>query len=176
MPEDRAEPTAGASGASGVHEGTTVRSAWTWWLAAPAFVLGMIVGAVTLGLLREDPPLPAAAAEAPPDSAEESPGAAPTPSPGASAEITVNEACLRVVNETQDLVDVIEGLGSSAADLDIAGVDQSIRRLQPLETRLRADLAACEADTDLPADLSPTPDTGEPADDTADPAPTSAPG
>jgi hypothetical protein len=102
-------------------------------------------------LLHENPP-PALTTTGP---AVDAPSGEPaSPSPGASAEIAVNEACLRVVNETRDVLDAIQELGDSAAELDIAGVDQAIRMLQPLESRLRADLAACEVDSTLPGDLA----------------------
>ena len=163
MPEEPAETAAGATatsaadgGPAGDRTGTTGRTARTstWWFVAPAFVVGMFAGAVTLGLLREDPPpVPAPEASAGADAA----GSEGSSSPGASAEFTVNEACLRVVNGTQDLVEVIGDVGDAAADLDIAGLNQAIRRLQPLERTLRDDLDGCEADSTLPGDLSPTP-------------------
>lgn len=172
MPEDRTEPTAGASAAPpAAHAPTVGRDdpatggeapggrpggrPKTWWLVAPAFVVGLFAGAILLGLLREDPPpVPATAAESPAAGAPET--SAPSgEGPGASAEITVNEACLRVVNGTSDLVDVIGDLGDAAAGLDISGLNQSIRDLQPLERRLRDDLDGCETDTTLPGGLSP---------------------
>jgi hypothetical protein len=195
MPENRPETTAGATAAgataapaaepaepaepgepgepapAGDAAGRTGRASdiRTWWLVAPAFVLGLFAGAVTLGLLREDPPpVPATATEAPAGSGDSS--GSDGPAPGASAEFTVNEACLRVVNETQDLVGIVGDLGDAAADLDISGLDDAIRRLQPLEGRLRKDLAACETDTALPDGLSPLPGDEEPAGSPAAPS------
>ncbi|WP_142023971.1 hypothetical protein [Blastococcus colisei] len=139
----------------------------SWWLAGITFVVGLFLGAIALGLLHESPP-PDLLAGDPPAAAPADD--VPSEAPGANAEITVNEACLRVVNETRDVIDAIRGLGESAADLDIAGVNQAIRALQPLEDRVREDLADCEADTTLPGDLEPLPST-EPS--TA-PAPTSS--
>ncbi|MDK3255653.1 hypothetical protein [Blastococcus capsensis] len=190
MPENRPETTAGATAApvadaaeaapagDGAGRPGRTRGPRSWWLVAPAFVLGLFAGAVTLGLLREDPPpVPATATESPAGS-DESPSDGGTPAPGARAEFTVNEACLRVVNGTQDLVDVVGDLGNAAADLDISGLDEAIRRLQPLESRLRDDLDGCETDTTLPGDLSPLPSSEEPPDSPAAPStasPTSPP-
>ena len=195
MPDDRPETTAGATATSaaaasaaqsdeaagaapvGDPAGPPGRPAGTrtWWFVAPAFVLGLFAGAVTLGLIREDPPpVPAPASEAPSGS-DESPSDGDAPTPGASAEITVNEACLRVVNGTQDLVEIIGDLGGAAADLDISGLNQAIRRLQPLEGRLRDDLEDCETDTTLPGDLSPRPATEEPSASPSAPSTTAPP-
>ncbi|MGY1916250.1 hypothetical protein [Blastococcus sp. SYSU DS0973] len=169
MPEDRTEPTSGASAAPAAADEPTLdreesggrpgRAPKTWWLVAPAFVAGLFGGAILLGLLREDPPpVPATAAESPAGTGAAEPSSPGGEGPGASAEITVNEACLRVVNGTSDLVDVIDDLGDAAAGLDISGLDQAIRELQPLEGRLRDDLDGCETDTALPGDLPPQPD------------------
>ncbi|MGY2083722.1 hypothetical protein [Blastococcus sp. SYSU DS0539] len=187
MPEDRTEPTAGASAAPAAADDATAgretpggRSGGTpktWWLVAPAFVAGLFAGAILLGLLREDPPpVPATATEppAPTGPAEPSPPGGAPETAGASAEITVNEACLRVVNGTSDLVDVIGDLGDAAAALDISGLDQAIRELQPLERRMRDDLDGCQTDTTLPGDLSPTTGDPEPSGTSAPPG-TSAP-
>ncbi|TYP89563.1 hypothetical protein [Blastococcus xanthinilyticus] len=176
MPEHRAEPPAGATAVAaaepepageGAGSGGPAGGIRTWWLVAPAFVLGLFAGAILLGLLREDPPaVPASAAEYPADS--EAAGQGPSgedEEPGASAEFAVNAACLRVVNGTRDLVDVIGDLGTAAADLDIAGLDQGIRELQPLERRLREDLDGCESETTLPGGREPEdPDAPESAD------------
>ena len=158
-----AAPTAEAGAGAGPPGGDAPRPAGpargmrSWWPVAPAFVLGLFAGAVILGLIREDPPpVPGTAAEAPAGSGE-SPSGGAAPTPGARAEFTVNDDCLRVVNATQDLVEALGDLGSAAADLDISGLDQAIRRLQPLETRLREDLEGCETDATLPGDLSPVP-------------------
>lgn len=147
----------------------------TWWLVAGTFVLGLFAGAIVLGLLQEGPPS-AFPDPASPSAAGPSDEPAPSPSPGATAEIGVNEACLRVVNQTRDVLDAIQGLGESAADLNIAGVDEAIRQLQPLEGRLREDLDACEVDTALPGDLlSPLPSTEPPATTPGSASPTTSP-
>ncbi len=185
MAEDGTEGPAGASragagkagtGAGGDGAGTEAAASpdrpgrtRTWWLAAGTFVLGLFAGAIVLGLLQESPPRQFSE-PAPPAAA--GPSDDPSPSPGAQAEIGVNEACLRVVNQTRDVLDAIEGLGESAADLDIAGVDQAIRQLQPLESRLREDLEACEVDTTLPGDLlTPLPSSESPATTSGSPSP-----
>ena len=177
MPEERAATPAGAAGATaappqtggpaGDPTGRAGRPARTssWWFVAPAFVVGMFAGAVTLGLLREDPPpVPAPESSAGADASGGSASDGGSASPGASAEFTVNEACLRVVNGTQDLVDVIGDVGDAAADLDIAGLNQAIRRLQPLERSLRDDLDGCETDTTLPGDVTPAPRDADPSE------------
>lgn len=182
MAEEPAETTGGATAAPAAETPPAGRAGGTrhWWLVAPAFVLGVFAGAVAVGLLHEDPPpIPVAV----PDETADEPrsDANGSATPGATAEIAVNEACLRVVDATEDLVAVIDQLGDSAADFDIAGLNDAIRQLQPLEGELRDDLAGCEADTLLPEDLTPMeeeaeePGAEEPSDSPATTVPTTAP-
>ena len=112
---------------------------WYAWLAVGTFVLGLLVGVVALGLLREGP-----AAEA---SQQVEPGAgepAASASSGATAGIRVNESCLRAINAARDIGSVVEDLGTAAAALDTAQLDEAIRRLQPLQDRLQENSATCE--------------------------------
>lgn len=111
---------------------------WYIWLAVGTFVLGVLVGVVTLGLVSESPPAPSASEELGPDGE-----VAPAPA-GATAEIRVNEACLRAINAARDIAAAVEDLGTAAAALDAAQLDEAIRRLQPLQDRLEANAATCE--------------------------------
>lgn len=112
---------------------------WYTWLAVGTFVLGFLAGVVTLGLVSESPPAVSAAAADP----EAEPREPSTPA-GATAEIRVNEACLRAINAARDIATAVEDLGTAAAALDAAQLDEAIRRLQPLQDRLEANSATCE--------------------------------
>jgi hypothetical protein len=125
-----------------------------WWLAAATFVVGLFAGGILVGLLSEgSSALPAAGT-----------GAAPTPAgptgsasaqsgsaaAGATAELVVNDACLRALNAAQDIYASVNDLGEAASQLNAARLDEAIRQLQPLQGRLRANLEDCTVMTRLP--------------------------
>ncbi len=112
---------------------------WYAWLAVGTFVLGLMVGVLALGLLREGP-----AAELAQQVEQGSGRQAPSASSGATAGIRVNEACLRAINAARDIGSAVEDLGAAAAALDTAQLDEAIRRLQPLQERLEENAATCE--------------------------------
>lgn len=138
---------------SGHDDGDSRRSRW-WVAVAVAFLLGSASGAGAVALLdpdaTEDPTVTAPAA---------TPTlASPLPTVDASAEAQVNAACLRVINEAQQVHGIISGVGTVSADVDLRRLDEMVRRLQPLEPLLQRDLQACKVDTKAglgPA--SPTP-------------------
>ena len=131
---------------------------WTGWLAAGAFVLGVVAGVLLLGLLGQDSPT----APAPQ-------GAAPAQGPGAGSagetgRIEVNAACLRAINAAEDIGAAVEDLGSAAAVLDAAQLDEVIRRLQPLQDRLQENTAACEVTGSTPSETAGAEPTASPTD------------
>lgn len=148
-----------------VTPGTRRRRAGAGALAAAAFIAGLVAGAITLALLMESPP--ANVAEGPSD-AVATPGSTPDPDSGAEAGVRVNDDCLRALNGAQDAVSAIEDIGRAAADLDLARLNEVIRRLQPVQDRLRTSLEECRVDGELPEDLSPSEAPGEEPDPEGD--------
>lgn len=129
-------------------EDTPATPVRTGLLAAAVFVLGLVVGAVTVALLDDDPVAVEVAATPEGDEA----GAGPSFSAeDASAEFVVSGACLRAVNAAQDTVLVLDDLGEAATELDAARLDEIVRRLMPLQTRLETGLQACRVATELDA-------------------------
>jgi hypothetical protein len=128
-----------------------------WWLGVAAFVGGVLVGILIVGLLNVTTP----------DFLTQWPGeAAPTAPAGGSdadpvpvtAQARVNAACLRVINEAQDVAAVLSGVDDAVTDVDLQQLDDIVRRLQPLQPRLEQDLQACRVDTSIGTD----PGTGGP--------------
>lgn len=138
---------------------------WTGWLSAGCFVLGLVTGVLLLGLLGQD---------APAGTTAEAPGTAsrpvdPSSAPGApTGRVEVNAACLRALNAAQDIAASVEDLGTAAAALDAAQLDEVVRRLQPLQARLQDSTAACEVTGSSPAE-------GAGPAGSATPAPTASP-
>jgi hypothetical protein len=131
-------------------------------LAAVVFVLGLLVGALTIGLLDEDPVVVTSSET--PDAGAASAGPS-LPDEGASARFVVSGACLRAVNAAQDTLLLVDDLGQAAAELDAAALDEIVRALMPLQTRLQTGLDACEVATDA------TGGAGEPGGAPASPSP-----
>ena len=128
-----------------------------WWLAVIIFVGGLIVGVLTVALLFSTTPDFGAAGGQPGSQDSGQVG----PSAGSSvpvvAEARVNAACLRVINEAQDVYRIISGLGEAASDVDLQRLDDIVRRLQPIEPRLARDLQECRVDTQVAGDPSVAP-------------------
>ena len=111
-----------------------------WWLLVAIFVAGLVIGVLLVGLLSAGTPdFVVANREA---------AASASPSPSASVEVAaqarVNAACLRVINDAQDVYSALAGLGEAVDDVDFGAVDDIVRRLQPVEPRLARDLQDCE--------------------------------
>ncbi len=101
-----------------------------------------------------------------------SPDRAAAPVAPVVAEAQVNAACLRVINEAQDVYRIISGLDEAASDVDLQRLDDIVRRRQPIEPRLARDLQACRVATRLhdqptanPSSAAPT--VPQPTDDRA---------
>ena len=128
------------------------RGVFAWILAAIAFVLGLGAGAVTVALLTGEPSrIPATVTttvSAPPTDAGAATG---TESSGVTAQITVNDACIRALNAAQDAYAAIAELGDAAREFDVARLDDIVRRLQPLQASLESDIAACNVTARLPS-------------------------
>jgi hypothetical protein len=139
-----------------------------WWIAGITFVVGFVFGVLAVGLLS---------AGTPQFGTQAGPGAGGpqtmAPTPGGSvpvvAEARVNAACLAVINEAQDMYTVLSGLDQAITDVDMQQLDDIVRRLQPIQTRLGQDLQECEVDTGIvtnptgPEPSTPQPSTPQPS-------------
>lgn len=144
------------------------RGTWRsrWWFTAATLAVGIVVGVLAVGLLNvTTPDFEVGNAQT---------GSNPTSRPSfqIAAEARVNAACLRVINEAQDVYQVLGDVGDAATEVDLRRLDDLVQRLQPVEPRLEADLANCSVDTSVtdPAPGSPPPGTPLPT-----PSPTSSP-
>lgn len=127
-----------------------VRNAARGWLVAGVFVLGLFAGGIVVGLASSG------------SSADVNAGPhvttttlAPTAAPGSSAggatgQATVNDACIRAVNQAQDAYANVNDLADAARGLNVARLDEIIRSLQPVQRQLQADLLACRVVARLP--------------------------
>ncbi|MDN5761799.1 MAG: hypothetical protein L0H41_05725 [Microlunatus sp.] len=121
-----------------------------WWVAAITFVGGAVVGIVVVGLLFATTPDFATPGSNPGGSP--APDGQQTPVDGSvpvTAEARVNAACLRVINEAQDVQRILVGVDQAIDDVDLQRLDDIVRRLQPIEPRLARDLQECRVDTSI---------------------------
>lgn len=133
------------------------------------FVLGVGVGLVALGLISPVPDFGVG------PSASPSPSGTAVPSKVPLVPVAqVNEACLRVINDAQDLSSILTGIDELGPDVDLDRIDRLVRRLQPVEPRLNRDLAECEVDTSVSRTPSPGSSSSGPSS-SASPSPTPEP-
>ena len=85
----------------------------------------------------------------------------------AAASAQVNAACLRVINEAQDVATILSEVGPAITAVNLQQLDDMVRRLQSIQARLDDDLRDCKVDaqvnrtpTAVPSPLS----TVEPSD------------
>lgn len=141
-----------------------------WWGRAGAFLAGLLVGAVLVGLLSEGSVVVAAPA---PRGVDVLPSGAPDEG-GATGQVTLDVDCLRAVNAAQDVVRLVDDLGEALTVLNAARLDEVVRRLQPLQRRLQSSVDACEVRAGTaggsPSAVPSTPPTTGPAGPASPPA------
>jgi hypothetical protein len=87
------------------------------------------------------------------------PSATPSPTPGQSVPVAasaqVNAACLRVINDAQDVSTMLSEVGPAASAVNLQQLDDIVRRLQSIQPRLKRDLSDCRVESS--AGVTPTP-------------------
>lgn len=122
-----------------------------WWFATATFGAGVVVGILLVGLLSAGTPGFVSAARSEQNSP--APGV-PSGSVQVAVEAQVNAACLRVINEAQDVYGALTGLDEAVDQVDFQQLDDIARRLQPIEPRLARDLSDCEVQVNSGSDPS----------------------
>lgn len=119
-----------------------------WWIAGLTFVAGAVVGVLITGLLIGTTP---DFGTSPTGTEASAPADQPTPTSSVpvTAQARVNAACLRVINEAQDVYRILSGADEAVRDVDFQRLDDIVRRLQPVESRLERDLQECRVDTTI---------------------------
>ncbi|MDP5184270.1 hypothetical protein QOZ88_16675 [Blastococcus sp. BMG 814] len=122
-----------------------------WWGRAGAFLGGLVVGVVLVGLLSEGNVLVAAPVPTNPDAALPAfPDRGAGEEGGATGQVTIDDDCLRAVNAAQDIAQLIDELGEAIADFNATRLDEIVRELQPLQRRLQTSIDACEVEAGTP--------------------------
>ena len=136
-----------------------------WWIAVLTFVVGVAVGILVVGLLDTSTPDFTTA----PSPSPTSPSPTGSQSVPAAASAQVNAACLRVINEAQDVTTIVSEVGPAISAVNLQQLDDIVRRLQSIQARLDDDLRGCKVE----AQVNKTP-TVEPSSSPT-PRPTASP-
>jgi hypothetical protein len=116
-----------------------------WWIAALTFVAGIVIGVLIVGFLDWSTSDFSAAQSAP--STSPSPGVGQSEPAAASAQ--VNAACLRVINHAQDISTILSEVGPAITAVNLQQLDDIVRRLQSIQTRLEVDLRDCKVNAEV---------------------------
>lgn len=136
------DPVSGASAVPGAAAAKPARAVVWPIVTVGALLLGLLVGYNAPG---RDPVVETAPEQ--PFSA--SPSSSPRKTSGdatVAARAEVNAACLRALNDAQNVYVVLSGLDTAVTDVDLSRLDQMVRDLQPLQKLLQRDLSECEID------------------------------
>lgn len=125
------------------YSGRRVQRPSRWWIPVLTFILGGVVGVLTVGLLGITwPAFLSTQTSAPP--------ATPSPTAGqrvpVAASAQVNAACLRVINDAQDVSIMLSEVGPAASAVNLQQLDDIVRRLQSIQPRLKRDLSDCRVE------------------------------
>lgn len=130
-------------------------------IAAAIFVIGLFVGGVIVGFTVSGPapkiPTRTVTATPPPQAAPSSQGAV-------TGLASVNQQCLQAINDTQSSLGALQNLADALRSLNPVRIDEAIRRLQPIQQRIRDELKQCKVTTSVAGNRSavpaPAPSTG----------------
>jgi hypothetical protein len=123
-----------------------------WWIAVLTFVAGVAVGVLIVGFLNKTTPDFSAA----PSPSPTSPSPAGSQSVPAAASAHVNAACLRVIDEAQDVATILSEVGPAITAVNLQQLDDVVRRLQSIQARLDDDLRDCKVDAQVNRTPLPT--------------------
>ena len=137
-----------------------------WWIPVLTFVAGIAVGVLLVGLLNTTTPdfsAPQSAAPAAPSPA--------APAPPGEAGARVNAACVRVINEAQDVATILSEVGPALSAVNLQQLDDIVRRLQSIQGRMDDDLRNCKVEADVSSTSSPVPSPSVSVEPSASPTP-----
>jgi hypothetical protein len=137
-----------------------------WWIPVLTFVVGIAVGVLIVGLLTTTTPDFSAQQSSAP--ATPSP---PAPPPPSEAGARVNAACVRVINEAQDVATILSEVGPALSAVNLQQLDDIVRRLQSIQGRMDDDLRNCKVEADVSGTSSPVPSPSASVEPSASPTP-----
>ena len=138
-----------------------------WWIAALTFVAGVAIGVLIVGFLNRSTSDFSAAQSA----LSTSPSPVVGQSEPAAASAQVNAACLRVINHAQDISTILSEVGPAITAVNLQQLDDIVRRLQSIQTRLEVDLRDCKVNAEVSGTPTAVPSPLSTVEPSASPAP-----
>lgn len=126
-----------------------------------ALVVGVVLGARIVAIYSgsDDVAVPAPPARGSSDSSTGPPTTTSGSSVSGGADIQLSAACVRAVNDAQNVYTALGGLDAAIQKLDLTKVDGIVRQLQVVQRRLKVDVPACHAGIQLPSGSASAPST-----------------
>jgi hypothetical protein len=138
-----------------------------WWIATLTFVAGVAIGVLIVGFLdRSTSDFPA-----PQSASSTSPSPVVDQGEPAAASAQVNAACLRVINHAQDISTILSEVGPAITAVNLQQLDDIVRRLQSIQTRLEVDLRDCKVNAEVSGTPTAVPSPLSTVEPSASPAP-----
>ena len=130
--------------AAGTGPPTPPENVRRWLTAAAVFAAGALAGGLVTGLTGLAGSQPAPGSTAPP------PAASRPQASTQAGQVTANLACVKAINEATSVQNALRNFGLAAQRLNASKIDQIVRQLEPIQTRLNADSRACQIITRRP--------------------------
>jgi hypothetical protein len=131
------------------------------------FVAGVVVGVLIVGFLTRSTPDFSAG----PSPSPTSPSPAGSQSVPAAASAQVNAACLRVINKAQDIATILSEVSPAITAVNLQQLDDVVRRLQSIQSRLDDDLRDCEVEAQVNTTPTAVPSPSSTVEPSASPTP-----
>ncbi len=136
-------PTPGPAGSTTSAPHGSPRGGMSWLIPALTFLVGLLLGAVVMGVSGNGDDVDVATSPTTTD-----PVVAATASPSArpDATVTVPGSCLDVADSAEELGELIGDAAGAAQELDASGLSSIVRELQESQTGLEEKADACRSE------------------------------
>lgn len=126
-----------------------------------ALVVGVVLGGGIVAIYSgsDEVAVPVPPTSGSPGSSTAPPSTMSGSSSSGGADVQLSAACVRAVNDAQNVYTALGGLDAAVQKLDLTKVDSIIRQVQVVQRRLKVDVPACHAGIQLPSGSGSTPPT-----------------
>lgn len=119
------------------------RSWWPVLAPAAAFLIGLLLGGLLVGVVSDDDGTPTAEQEPDQSTTMTTDGASPSPSPGDTT-VVVPEECLAAVDTVEEALDLADRSAGAIRDFQPDELRSLLRELEALDQEARAQAEACQ--------------------------------